>query len=265
MSRVEERVRPPSIDPRIRARRIEVQRHAGRRRLRRLLDLGLIVMVAAGFLAALRSPLLDVDEVRVAGAGHTGARAVIEASGIAPGKQLVDVELGAAGRRIAELPWVGEVHLRRGLDGVVEITVSEREPAAVVGQGPSAVVVDGEGRVLSTVEDEPGLAGKLVRIAGQAGSLRPGEEVGARSRPAITLAARLGSVVPGAVSEVVPGRELVARLAQGGEARFGDADRLGAKLRSLQAVLEHVDLTCLDKLDLRAPGSPVLTRREGCS
>ena len=47
--------------------------------------------------------------------------------------------------------------------------------------------------------------------------------------------------------------------------RFGDARQLDAKVRSLEAVLEQVDLTCLAVLDLRLPGSPVLTREEGCS
>jgi hypothetical protein len=61
------------------------------------------------------------------------------------------------------------------------------------------------------------------------------------------------------------GDGLTATLTQGGEVRFGDATRLPAKLRSLATVLEQVDLVCLDHVDLRAPGNPVLTRREGCS
>ncbi len=47
--------------------------------------------------------------------------------------------------------------------------------------------------------------------------------------------------------------------------RFGNTDRLTAKLRSLETVLARVDLSCLELLDLRAPTSPVLTRREPCS
>ena len=59
----------PPIDPRLRARRIEVRRVEGRRRLQRLVDMGLLAMVVAAFLGALWTPLLDVDEVRVEGAG----------------------------------------------------------------------------------------------------------------------------------------------------------------------------------------------------
>ena len=72
------------IDPRIRARRIEVQRGMGRRRLQRLVDVGLVLAVAAGFAVALRSPLLDVDAVRVAGQrAHRRAELVVERAGIA--------------------------------------------------------------------------------------------------------------------------------------------------------------------------------------
>src|SRR5690606_15497893 len=114
----------PAIDPRIRARRIAVQRDAGRRRLRRVVDLGLVLAVAAGFLVALRSPLLDVSAVRVSGAERTGVQAVLQAAGIAEGDQLVDVRPGRAADRVAALPWVGEVTVHRSLGGTVDISVA---------------------------------------------------------------------------------------------------------------------------------------------
>jgi hypothetical protein len=84
-------------------------------------------------------------------------------------------------------------------------------------------------------------------------------------RLCLGLAGRLAAVVPGSISVVTVGEGLTATLAQGGEVRFGDTSRLTAKLRSLETVLQQVDLVCLDQLDLRAPGNPVLTRRAGCS
>jgi cell division protein FtsQ len=264
LSQVEERAPGASIDPRFRARRIEVQRASGRRRLRRLVGVGLVLLVALGFLGALRSPLLDVDAIQVAGAQRTGAQAVLEASGIQRGDQLVDVALGAASRRIAGLPWVDHVHVHRGLDGVVRITVSERTPAAVVGEGAAAVVVDATGRVLARAADVPE-AGGLVRVAGVAGGLAPGADLPPAAAGALALAERLADVAPGAVAAVTVGEGLTATLTQGGEVRFGDGSSLTAKLRSLETMLEQVDLTCLDHIDLRAPGNPVLTRREGCS
>jgi cell division protein FtsQ len=264
LSQVEQRATGVRIDPRFRARRIEVQRASGRRRLRRLVELGLVLLVGLGFFGALRSPLLDVASIQVSGAHRSGVDAVVRASGIRTGEQLVDVPLGAASHRIAGLPWVHEVTVHRGLDGVVRITVTERTPTAVVGEGAAAVVVDATGRVVARAADVPDTAG-LVRVAGITGDLAPGTDLAPDAVGALALAGRLADVAPGAIAVVTVGTDLTATLAQGGEVRFGDDSRLTAKLRSLETMLQQVDLTCLDHIDLRAPGNPVLTRREGCS
>ena len=254
-----------AIDPRIRARRIEVQRHAGRRRLRRVVDVGLVLVVAAGFVAALRSPLLDVEQVRVAGSERTPVADIVQQAGIEPGQQLVDVDLGAAGAAVAALPWVDEVTVRRHLGGTIELQVTERVPTAIVGAGAAAVLVDAEGRALVHADAAPELASGLVRVQGLPDAVAPGAFLPAEHRSALALAGELTGAVPGAIGEVVVGEDLRATLVQGGEVRFGDSSRLRAKLRSLATVLAQVDLTCLGELDLRAPASPVLTRREGCS
>jgi cell division protein FtsQ len=256
---------PVAIDPRIRARRIEVQRDAGRRRLRRVIDAGLVLGVAALFVGALRTPLLQVRALRVSGTAETPTAQVLQRAGIRKGQQLVDVHLGSAADRIAALPWVGRVQLHRGLDGTVTIRVTERTPAAVVGEGDGTLVVDADGRVLARATDVPSVAAELVRVAGLPADLEPGAFLPGRPQDALALAQRLGAAVPGAIAEVSVGRSLIASLAQGGRVTFGDRSHLPAKLRSLQTMLDEVDLTCLDVLDLRVPASPVLTRRQGCS
>jgi cell division protein FtsQ len=258
--------RPPAatIDPRIRARRIEVQRGAGRRRLQRLVDLGLVAAVAAGFAVALRSPLLDVDAVAVRGAQHTPTELVLDRAAIARGEQLMDVDLGAAGARVAELPWVDEVRLHRGLDGTVEIAITERTPVAVVGDGDAAVLVDRDGWALARAADAPEAAAAVVRFGGPEVALAPGERLPDGTADALALAARL-VLTPGLGMELVLGEEVTGRLESGVEVRFGDPTQLEAKVRSLRTVLDQVDLTCAAVIDVRAPGSPVLTRDEACS
>lgn len=256
--------RPAPIDPRIRARRIEVQRGVGRRRLQRLVDVGVVLVVVAGFAAALRSPLLDVDAVEVRGAGHTPTAAVLERAGLEPGDQLMDVDLRAAGERVAELPWVDEVRLHRRLDGTVEVTLTERTPVALVGEGESAVLVDGEGRALALGTDAPEVASEVVRLTGLDAALEPGSSLPASAGEAMTLATRIAGL-PGLDMELVLGDDVVGRLDSGIEVRFGTAAQVDAKVRSLRTVLEQVDLTCAAVIDVRTPGSPVLTREEGCS
>jgi cell division protein FtsQ len=259
--------RPPrsTIDPRIRARRVEVQRRVGRRRLQRVVEVGLVLAVAAGFAAALRSPLLDVDDIRVAGGVHTSDEVILENLGLTIGSQLMDVDLRSAGEAVAVLPWVREVSLHRRLDGVVEVSISERTAVAAVGEAAEAYLVDRTGQILAPAASDAALAGSLVRLMGTPPGLGVGQTIGAGASDALILAERLGTLAPGLVATVTGGDEVTATLVQGGTVRFGRADRLEAKVRSLRTVLERVDLRCLGELDVRLPGSPVLTRVEGCS
>lgn len=262
-----ERRVPAQIDPRIRARRIEVQRKVGRRRLQHVLDLGLVLVVAAGFALALRSPLLDVDAVAVRGAGHTPVRLVRAEAGIGRGDQLMDVDLRSAGERVAALPWVDDVRLHRRIDGVVELTITERTAVAVVGDGASAVLVDRDGRVVSLAADALDLVPGAVRISGPDVTAEPGEFLGRDVEGALALATRLSEAGLALHLEVggTAGDDLVGTLDSGIRVRFGSATLLDAKVRSLRTVLARVDLACADVIDLRSRGSAVLTRDEACS
>jgi hypothetical protein len=254
----------PPVDPRIRARRAEVQRDAGRRRLRRLVDVGLVLAVVAGFAGALRSPLLDIDRVVVTGAARSGRDAVLDASGVERGQQLMDLDLRGAGERVAALPWVLDVTVSRRLDGTVRLEVQERTPVALLADGDRVSLVDATGRVVGPSPD--GTPTDLVRLDGLDGAeLAPGSQVPEDALPALQVAAALAERLPGAVATLSVGPELMGELVVGGQVILGGPERLAAKLRSLATVLAQVDLTCLGSVDLRAPGNPVLTRAQGCS
>lgn len=89
----------------------------------------------------LRSPLLDVEEVKVAGAAHVEESAVIDAAQSAPNslfRRMVtrDNLLGWPGElppeSVALVPGAKAIEVRRGFfSGNVTLTVVEREPAGV--------------------------------------------------------------------------------------------------------------------------------------
>jgi cell division protein FtsQ len=223
----------------------------------------LVLAVVAGFVGALRSPLLDVDRVLVTGAARTGRDTVLEAAGIRAGEQLVDVDLNGAGKRVAALPWVLHVRVSRSLDGVVRVAVEERVPVATVAVGSGRLLVDETGRVIGPPVD--GVPAGLVAIEGLEGPFSAGDQLPPSAAAALVVAGRLDQDLAGALQSLRPGPDLTGRLAVGGEVLLGGTDRLSAKLRSLATVLDQVDLTCLATVDLRAPGNPVLTRAQGCS
>src|SRR5437879_3611381 len=108
---------PISIDPRIRERRIEVIREAGRRRLRITLIVASTIVVLGLAYLAVRSPLLDVDHVRVNGARSESAADILAAARVHLGAPLLFVDTGAVARRVEGLPWVEHASVHRDLPG----------------------------------------------------------------------------------------------------------------------------------------------------
>jgi cell division protein FtsQ len=247
------------IDPRIRRRRIEVQRRAGRRRLRVLLTIVAIVVSSVAGWAATRSPFLDVDRVDVQGASHTPRDAILRAARVTPGTAMVDVDTTSAARRIERLPWMAEARVRRAWPASVLITVTQRVATAVTsGDGQRWDVLDREGRVLEVagarppelvvVEGVGPAGGPGSTIAGATGVLRVVEALGP------SLAARTKAVV------ALDGDEIALKLHPRGTVRFGVPVDVAAKARATEAVLAQVETGNLDVLDVRLPSSPVLTR-----
>ena len=264
-TRAPERPRPAAeIDPRIRARRLEVRRDQSRRRLHRIAVLGFVVAGVAGLWGLTLTPLLDVDHIRIQGADRTGADPVLAVIDIERGDALVTADVGGAAAALTRLPWIATAEVRRSWPGTVTVTVVEREPvAAVRAAGGGWVVVDRSGRQLA-VEREPAL--ELVRIAGRPITVALGDAVGARFQGSVELAAVAPPSLRPVLRALWPQRdgsmEATVVLPTGSEAvvRFGSPTQLEAKLLALAAVLERADLGGVRLIDLRVPGVPALTR-----
>ena len=247
------------MDPRIRERRVAVQRDLGRRRLRLVLGaLGVIGAVAFAF-GLTRSPVFDVDEVRVLGAARTTAAEIEEAGGLAGSPQLADVKPAVVSARLAKLPWVQEAKVVRHWPGTVEVTLLERTPLATV---PAAAggwaVVDDTGRVLETTpEPQPG----MVQV-NAVGAPAPGERV-----PPSTLGALgvLDALPPSLIERVngltVSAEGVIDVHAQGLPIiHFGPPTAVRAKLVALTTLVARTNLKGVRAIDVRVPTAPVLTR-----
>lgn len=249
--------RPP-IDPRIRQRRAQVRRSAGRRRRRVVVALLGLVAVGAGAFGATRSALLDVDHVHVLGASRTPV-SVVHRAGLTYGRPMVELP-GDAVARLEGTPWVKTAAVRRRWPGTVVVRLTERTPAAVLPAATgSGVLVDAEGRLLEAVaEPVPGLP----RLVGAPAPAGPEGMVDPVALPTLAVVGLLGPLAA-RVPEVrlLPGGELELGLADGGTVRFGPPTRVGEKLVAVATMLEQADLAGLATLDVRVPSSPVVTRR----
>lgn len=253
---------PPRLrmDPRIRERRVAVRRDEGRRRLRLLLAAGAVVGVVALAFGVTRSPLLDVDEVRVLGAVRTTTDDISRAGGLAAKPQLADVEPAEVVARVERLPWVQEAEVVRHWPGTVEVAIVERTPVAAV---PAAAggwaLIDLTGRVLAS---EPAPPEGMVQVAGAAAPV-PGEEVA----PEVDASLDVLDALPPSLSERVNGMTLAADGTLDLHAKglpiihFGPPDQVRAKLVALATLVARTDLRGIDAIDVRVPTAPVLTGR----
>jgi cell division protein FtsQ len=255
-----ERPKAAAMHPRFRARRIEVKRGEGRRRLRRLSALGALVAVIASAYLLTRSPVLDLDAVRVDGATRTDPLAIATAGGLEIGRPMTDLDIDRARSTISALPWIDTVDVRRDWPGTVRITVTERRAIAALATDDGRwLVLDAAARVLEDREDRPA---DLPALASVGAVAEPGAVVVA-AQPALALAGYLTPDLRAWVRSVItnPDGTIEAQLASGIQVVFGSQAHLADKTIGLATVLTRVDLKDLDRIDLTVPNSPVLTRR----
>ncbi len=254
------------FDPRIRARRIEVRRAQGRRRLRRLATLGVLFGVALAGLGISRSFLLDVDEIRVAGAERSSAESIMAATGIAQGDQLTDLDLDAARRSVQALPWVESVSIHRDWWGSVSIEILERRPVAAVADSLSSWwLVDADAKLLATVAEPEA---RFVRLEGLEVAGSAGLDVGdARALPAVLAAVEFPDDLRTRTESFrVVGAgdiELTVRSQAPGEVvtvLMGEPIEIADKALALRTVMARVVPGCIETIDVRIPASPVVVR-----
>ncbi len=264
------RTRPPVVDPRLRARRRDVRRDEGRRRLRRLqVALGAVTaVVGAGGL--ILSPVFDVDRIVVAGAARSGGDVVKDATGVDGGEAMLTLDLARVTAAVESLPWVERATVTRRWPGTLGVTVTERQPLAmVVARDGRSVVVDRSGRQLVVVDGEA--APELTRIDGLDFEPAPGATLGRDVPAALELIQLLPAGLSAGASRVTTtegGLELFLEGETGNQTRvrFGGPSRLTDKMDALVALVDAGVLTeAIGRLeiDVRVPDAPVLTRSEG--
>lgn len=245
------------IDDRIAARRREVREDRRRRRLHRTVILVVIIAVAIAVFLIERSPLVGLEEVQISGTDRLTDAQVRDAAAIPLGTSTLRLGLGSAAERVTALPLVREASARRLDPLTVVVEVVERQPVLVADDGDRQVLIDRDGVVIA----EGALEGlPQVRVDGST------PVAGARvtEHPALHNAYRAWEGLSGPLRarvqryDVGAPDDLALLLDDGIEVRFGRAERVAEKVRALGAVLEDVGPTPITRIDVRAPGAPVV-------
>ncbi len=248
------------VDRRIEARRAEVARRDGRRRLSVVAGLTLVATLGVVAVALVNSSLLDVETVEVVGAERAIESHVVTASGVVVGQPLVDVDTEAIARAVEAVPWIDEASVERRWNGQVTIVVTERRGVVALPTGERFTLVDSSGRQLELVEVRPA---DLVAVTGVEASGVPGQPIGPDAMAVVALVEHLTPTVRTAITDVsVIDGDLVLSLTVGGRAVLGDARRLDDKIVALETILDQVDLSCLATIDVQVPSAPTIRRLE---
>jgi len=120
------------------------------------------------------SVFFRVDEIRVAGETRYTAEQVIRASGISQGDHLFLVNAESAARGIQrELPYIGQVEIRRRFPNRLEITVNETIPMAALRLETGYLILDRDARILERTETTPLI--RLIELYGLPEPISPRE------------------------------------------------------------------------------------------
>lgn len=238
-------------------------RASGRRRLRRVLVVLWLVGAVVLALIVARSPLFDVDRVETNGIVRTDVVNLMTVSELEVGEPMMDADIAAAEKAIARLPWIYSVDVDRRWPGTVSIEIVERQAAAALPASVGYALVDRFGQVLERVAKVPvGLPVVMV----DPGEVPPGDVVESAIGPARTAAA-MPQQLWAWVDQVYADAELGVMLELVGEAEVlvGTGSNLDDKFVALSTLLTRVDLACIERIDVRVPTTPVLTRGHSCS
>jgi cell division protein FtsQ len=243
-----------AIDPRIRDRRVAVLRAQVRRRLRWMVGLIVLALVAGTAWIVVRSPLLDVERIRVTGTQQATPAEVRTVAAVDLEDPILFVDTGAVEERVERVAWVDRARVERDLGGAVAIHVTERIPVAWARRTPDQVaLVDGRGRVLVDIPEPPA---DLAEIAGL-GAIPPAGRTIAPTAVAGVLE-KLPPELRGRTNRVlVDGDEITLGLRDGPEVRLGSPQRVAVKARAALAVLASTVAAPPRYIDVRVPGAPV--------
>lgn len=250
------------IDGRIAERRRSVRRERQLTRRRRTLVVVLSVVVIAALIAVERSPLVGIERVEVAGTERLTAAEVRAAADLEIGTSTLRLRLGEVEQRVAKLPLARTASARRLDPLTVHIDVEERVPALRVRAGDDDVLVDREGVVLAPADGSVDVPSALlpVRVSGSAPPLGERADTGTPMDAALRtwrgLSGPLRVEVEALRADAAGDVELTLR--SGTEVRMGDAQRLDEKVRALGAVLEDLEGTPVQAIDVTAPGRPAV-------
>jgi POTRA domain, FtsQ-type len=247
------------MDPRISARRTAVRKEQGRRRLIVLgVALGIVTLLVGGWFLV-HTALFSARSVSVTGNVHETAAQVVAQAGLASHPPLLDVNAGAAGARLEQLPWVRSATVRVSWPDGVHIAVTEETARFTVATSAGTwESLSSGGRVLGEAATRPpGLL--LLTVPEPPGE--PGTTLATKDEPGLRVASSLPPSFAGQVTGVTvePAGWVQLVLTTPIVVDIGTAVELTAKYEDVSSILSGATLHDGDVIDVSVPDAPTVT------
>lgn len=94
-----------------------------------------------------------IEDVKVSGNRETSEIDILERLGLDGTTSLVALDVNDARRKLAELPWVEDVSVRKVYPGTIEITLKEREAFGIWQHGSDLALIEKNGSVIAPLRD----------------------------------------------------------------------------------------------------------------
>jgi len=242
------------------SRRKEV-RHQARKRRRRVTfaTITLIALATGGWFLS-RSSLFALEGIEVAGTKLLTPAEVVQASGLHRGQSMLGLHTDQVRARIASLPLVRSVTVRRVPTARVRITVTERAPSFILETVEGRWLMDDTGVILGVADGTASLPTISVAGAPSAGTGDRLQEPDVRNAMELWAALPRSLRTSGATIQATADSGLML-VRSGSTIVFGTMDRLAQKLRSVRLVMNRVGRMGRNivRLDVRSPERPAAT------
>ncbi|GMQ84470.1 MAG: hypothetical protein BMS9Abin07_0034 [Acidimicrobiia bacterium] len=249
-----------TMDRRIAERRHRVTEERARTRLRLVIGLVVLLVLAAAGFALARSPLLSVDRITVTGAEHSDPEAVLAGLDVVAGTPTVSVDANALEQALRADPWIAQARVVVSWPGSLDVEVTEQVPVAAVTTAGGYAHVTSGGAVVEMLDDPTGLA--LIAT-----------DVPETTRPGATIvaAATLGALefIDWLPTEVA--RVTVVSVDEAGQltatvgdvtVRLGRSTEMQSKAVALIALIDY-GLAPGSHVDVTAPKRPAVANPQG--
>jgi cell division protein FtsQ len=254
-----------SIDPRIRQRRMAIQRSQGRRRLRWVVGVVVALALVAGVVGLLHTSMFSARVVTVTGAHpHTPVAVIVAAAGLEHHPPLISTDPGTTARRVETLPFIATAQVSRHWPDGIRIAVTERVPVVqMAGPGASWSTLDGHGRTLQAGPARlPGLIVFIVHTA--QGGIPPapvGGSLPSSAAPGLQVSRTLPPAFSAQVVSVTmaPDGTISMALNSGITVLLGTATDLTAKYQDVAAIIARGTLHTTSTIDVTVPQSPTVS------